>query len=158
MPYYKKKNINPFIMLDYPGYFFIINGAFLKEVSIDSASLDIPGLRFPFNKLIIRNDTVFPCISLDSIINIKDRDFYPFYLFLSTADHNLCINSSRLPVIFYEYDALHKIGDYECFSIYKNNIEYKNKPFFELKPNELYNAEEEMVEKLEKLLNGGTGI
>lgn len=156
MSLYKGRNTNPFLMMKYPGFNVILNGAFLKELLINAHTVALPNMRYPFFNIAVCRDEAYPVIFLDRLLGISDRDFNPFYLFIKTAKHNICVNTSRLPVIFYEYDLMIRVNAFSCFYVYDKD----GSKFIEFIPDELYNAKEGQVAKISELINGdgGTGI
>ncbi len=148
------KNTNPFLILKYPGFSFILNGAFIKEVMIDAPVISIPNLRFPFSCITVRDKRVFPVIGLDECISARDRDFFPFYLFITTAKCGFCINTSRMPVMFYDYFRIEKTHTLKCFDLYKKDEE----SYIDIIPDELYTATQDNFARLLKAVDGGTGI
>ncbi len=150
----RAKTAEPFLMLKYQKFSFIINGAFIKETMIDSERIGLPNLRYPFDSITVRKDRVFPVLNLDEKLSINDRGFFPFFLFIETAKCRCCINSSRLPVIFHDFFMLEKIKSLVCFDIYKKGDEL----FFDIIPDELYRASENNFKRLSDEADGGTGI
>lgn len=152
-----KKALNPFIVLKYHSCFFLLNGAFVDSAGVELNAFPLPDLRYPFSDVVIRNNRLFPVICLENVFHIKEFSGHkPFFIFLRSGKCSLCINTGRLPYVFYEFNSLTREGDFKFFNVYRR----ADDPgiFIELMPDGLYHIVRPDALKIMEIVNGGTGI